>query len=121
MSMGLPIIDQAVLDELRASVGGDQGFVNELAAAYLSEGEGHIEQVAAGLASGDIASMVRPAHTLKSSSAALGAARLANICREIEHAAREGRTDGLEASVADARAAWDETAAAMRAMGLDAA
>ena len=118
MSMELPVIDQAVLDELRQSVGGDEAFVIELASAYLAEGEGHIEQVAAALAAGDIAGMVRPAHTLKSSSAALGAARLAHICREIEHAAREGRSDGLDAAVADARATWTETVAAMRAMGL---
>jgi HPt (histidine-containing phosphotransfer) domain-containing protein len=119
VSTDLPIIDHAVLDELRQSVGGDEAFVIELATTYLAEGEGHIQQVADALANGDIAGMVRPAHTLKSSSAALGAARLADISREIEHAAREERTDGLDAAVADARAAWAETAAQMRAMGLE--
>ena len=118
MSTELPIIDQAVLDELRQSVGGDEAFVVELATAYLSEGQGHIDQVADALARDDIEGMVRPAHTLKSSSAALGAARLSAICKEIEHAAREGRTEGLDALVADARAAWTETVAAMNAAGL---
>src|SRR5262245_36288529 len=119
MTSELPVIDQSVLDELRDSVGGDQAFIADLASTYLAEGDGHLQQVTEALASGDIAGMVRPAHTLKSSSAALGAARLAAISREIEHAAREGRTEGLDASVADARAAWTETVAAMRAMGLD--
>ncbi len=118
MNADLPIIDESVLNELRASVGGDEGFVVELAAAYLSEGEGHIEQVAAALASGDIAGMVRPAHTLKSSSAALGAARLAEICRHIEHAARDGQVDGLGALVDEAKTAWQDTVAAMTDMGL---
>jgi HPt (histidine-containing phosphotransfer) domain-containing protein len=115
----LPIIDTAVVDELRESVGGDQAFVADLAVTYLDEGDGHISQVEEALARGDIAGMVRPAHTLKSSSAALGAARLSALSREIEHAAREGRTDGLATAVGDARAAWNETVAAMRAMGLD--
>ena len=121
MSTELPIIDQAVLDELRQSVGGDEGFVVELAAAYLAEGEGHIQEVADALARGDVDGMVRPAHTLKSSSAALGAARLSQICKEIEHAAREGRTDGLDTAVADARTAWNDTVAAMSDLGLGAA
>jgi HPt (histidine-containing phosphotransfer) domain-containing protein len=115
----LPIIDQAVLEELRESVGGDQEFVADLATTYLSEGDGHIQAVEDALARGDTEGMVRPAHTLKSSSAALGAARLSALSKEIEHAAREGRMDALAASVADARAAWTETVAAMREMGLD--
>ena len=118
MSTELPIIDQAVLDELRQSVGGDEAFVVELATAYLAEGQGHIDQVADALARGDIEGIVRPAHTLKSSSAALGAARLSAICKEIEHAARDGRRDGLDDAVADARSAWTETVATMQAMGL---
>ena len=119
MTSDLPIIDQAVLDELRESVGGDQAFVADLATTYLAEGDGHIQQVEDALARGDIAGMVRPAHTLKSSSAALGATRLSAISKEIEHAAREERSDGLAAAVADARAAWNETVATMREMGLD--
>ena len=34
MTSELPIIDQAVLDELRDSVGGDQAFVADLASTY---------------------------------------------------------------------------------------
>ena len=119
MSSDLPIIDQAVLDKLRESVGGDQEFVADLAGTYLAEGDGHIQAVEDALARGDIEGMVRPAHTLKSSSAALGAARLSALSKEIEHAAREGRTDGLDASVAEARVTWTETVAAMREMGID--
>jgi HPt (histidine-containing phosphotransfer) domain-containing protein len=119
MTSELPIIDFAVVDELRESVGGDRAFVADLASTYLSEGDDHIQQITEALARGDIAGMVRPAHTLKSSSAALGAARLSAISKEIEHAAREGRADGLDEALASAREAWTETAAAMRAIGLD--
>ncbi len=111
-------LDGAVVDELRASVGGDETFVHELVAAYLAEGLIHLEAMAVALAKGDIEGVVRPAHTLKSSSAALGAMRLSQICRGIEHAAREGRTEGLAEAADEARLAWAMTEAAMRAEGL---
>jgi HPt (histidine-containing phosphotransfer) domain-containing protein len=51
--------------------------------------------------------LVRPAHTLKSSSATVGAMRLSSVARELEMA---GRTGSLEASVREsldsARAEW---------------
>jgi HPt (histidine-containing phosphotransfer) domain-containing protein len=118
MSTELPIIDQAVLDELRQSVGGDDAFVQELATTYVAEGAAHLQAIVDALASGDIAGIVRPAHTLKSSSAALGAARLAEISRGIEHAARDGRTDGLADAIDNAQATWALTELAMREDGL---
>ena len=48
------ILDQAVLAELRASVGGDDAFVHELAGAYLAEGTTHLDAMADALASGDL-------------------------------------------------------------------
>ncbi len=113
MSDEMPILDDAIIAELRESVGGDDGFVAELAAAYLAEGPEHVRAMEAALARGDVAGAVRPAHTLKSSSAALGAMRVSAIGKAIEHAAREGRTEGLETAVAEASTAWDQTVAAM--------
>jgi HPt (histidine-containing phosphotransfer) domain-containing protein len=118
MSDEIPILDDAVLAELRESVGGDDEFVAELVGTYLAEGETHLSEMIGALAGGDPAAIVRPAHSLKSSSAALGAARLSTICREIEHAGREGRFDGLPASLEVAQAAWEATVAEMTARGL---
>jgi HPt (histidine-containing phosphotransfer) domain-containing protein len=115
---GIPVLDEAVISELRESVGGDDSFVAELASAYLAEGEQHLAAMEEALARGDIAGVVRPAHTMKSSSASLGAMRLSLIAKSIEFAAREGRVEGLEAAVADARAAWDLTVAAMTERGM---
>ena len=71
--------------------------------------------VAAARARGDAAAIVRPAHTLKSSSASLGAMRLSAICREIEEAGARGldRT-GWSTTSSCARATWDETLAALQ-------
>ena len=115
---GRPLVDLDVIAELRDATGGDMDFVRELVATYVGEGEDHVAALDAALAAGDVAGLVRPAHTLKSSSASVGAMRLAAICRDIEESSRSGRLDGLAGRVAEARTTWDETLAALRADGL---
>ncbi len=118
MTEQLPIIDQQALDALRDSVGGDDAFVADLVSTFLAEGADHLAQLEAAAANGDVAASVRPAHSLKSSSAALGAARMSHISREIEMAGREGRGDGLALSVDSARSTWTATVAELKARGL---
>lgn len=112
------ILDQAVIAELRESTGDDDEFVRELVEAYLSEATGYLEAMKAAAAAGDAAAIVRPAHTLKSSSATMGAMRLAGICRGLEEAGRAGRTEGFAQDVERAHAVWAETVEALKAAGL---
>jgi HPt (histidine-containing phosphotransfer) domain-containing protein len=55
---------------------------------YLDSAPDLIERMRAGLAAGDHEAVRTAAHTLKSSSANLGAAGLADLCRRLELAAR---------------------------------
>ena len=112
------VLDRSVVDELRDSVGGDEEFIADLVSTYVSEGSGHFAAMQAAADAGDAAAIVRPAHTLKSSSAALGAMRLSAIAREIEMAGRDGTTDGLSERVKEARQAWDDTLNEMAGAGL---
>lgn len=109
------ILDEDVLDELRSSVEGDRSFVVELIEAYVADGATHVAEVETAVADGDAGSLVRPAHTLKSSSATVGAQRLAALARDLEVA---GRSGNLEASIAERmpqlREAWEEATAALR-------
>ena len=118
MTAELPLLDDSVLDELRASIGGDEEFVRDLVATFLAEEPGNVEQVVAAARAGDAEAIIRPAHTLKSSSAAIGAARLSAISRQIEFAGREGRAADLAALAEEAQQAWAETVEALRAAGL---
>jgi len=118
MSDELPVLDASGLAELRASVGGDDDFVRDLISTFLSEEPANLELVAAAAARGDAEAAIRPAHTLKSSAAAIGAARLSTICRQIEFAGREGRAADLGMLTEQARAAWEATLEALRAQGL---
>jgi HPt (histidine-containing phosphotransfer) domain-containing protein len=113
-----PILDDTVIAELRESTGGDDDFVRELVEAYVSEAMGYLAAMTAAAAAADPAAIVLPAHTLKSSSATLGAMRLAAISRGIEEAARAGREDGLAADVEQAHLTWAATLKALTAAGL---
>ncbi len=109
-------LDATVLDELLASVEGDRDFVVELIEAYLADSASHVEAIDAAVAAGDTEALVRPAHTLKSSSATLGASRLAATARELELTARSGSLAGAgEDAAKRVHDEWTTTSEALRA------
>jgi HPt (histidine-containing phosphotransfer) domain-containing protein len=112
-----PVLDAGVLTGLTASVGGDRGFVVDLIETYLADGEGQVQAIDAALRANDSAALVRPAHTLKSSSATLGAMRIAHAARELESSGRSGLPgqDAPEALAARLHDEWAEAVAALRA------
>jgi HPt (histidine-containing phosphotransfer) domain-containing protein len=59
-----------------------------------------MEQIRAGLPSGDILTVRRAAHSLKSNSASFGANRLAEAARDLEMIARNNTLEGAEAKFA---------------------
>jgi HPt (histidine-containing phosphotransfer) domain-containing protein len=108
----LHVVDKEILAELLASTGNDVGFVRELIETYLADTPAQIEAMTAAVEAGDAASLVRPAHTLKSSSATVGAMRLSSVARELEAAGRSGSLDataraGLDAAHTEWQAATD--------------
>lgn len=107
------VLDAAVLAELSASVQGDRAFVLELVNAYLADGAAQVDAIEAAIAADDAAGLVRPAHTLKSSSATVGAMRLAAASRELEMAGRSGSVE--PASGASLRSDWEAAVAALEA------
>jgi two-component system sensor histidine kinase/response regulator len=109
----LPVLDEAVLAELTSSVQDDRPFVVELVNAYLADGPAQVDAIEAAVAANDAAALVRPAHTLKSSSATVGAQRLAAASRELEMVGRSGSLDS--ASAASLRADWEAAVAALQA------
>lgn len=109
------ILDPTILDELVASVEGDRGFVVELIEAYLTDGIAHVGAIGAALSAGDAGAMLRPAHTLKSSSATVGAMQLSSTARELETTARSGSLGAAgEAAAGRIPGEWDVTTAALR-------
>lgn len=88
------------LDRMRAlveMVGDDPAFVDELVDAYLEDAPRQLAAARAAIEAGSAQELVRPAHTLKSNSANVGAATLGALCRGLEEQARAGTTDGAAA------------------------
>lgn len=90
-------LDPRALDEVLAMAGGDPEFVAEVVVEYLSDSAANV--VALRTTTG--AALERTAHTLKSTSASVGAAALAAICLEIELAAKAGPVDPVLIAAAE--------------------
>lgn len=111
-----PLLDESVLAELLASTGDDVAFVRDLLETYLSETPEQLDAIRAAVAANDAAALVRPAHTLKSSSATLGAMRLSAAGRELEMMGRSGTLDSTTQGTVDAaNATWQATSEAAQA------
>lgn len=85
-------LDASALDALRAlDKDGTRGVMRRVFGIYLKNAPVLIEEIQAGAAASDLDRLGRAAHSLKSSSRSVGAANLAEICRELERSASEGR------------------------------
>ena len=103
-------IDRTVFDSLVEMTGGEMEFVDELVDTYLEDADEQLIALRDALAASDGPALVRPAHSLKSSSLNVGAMELGVQCRELEELARLGnvpdaaaRVAGISASFAAAR------------------
>ena len=86
-----PAIDPDAFARLAEITGGELDFVDELVDTYLADGEQIVEQLRDAAARGAVGDLVRPVHSLKSSSLNVGALRVGDQCRALEEAARKGQ------------------------------
>lgn len=82
------VVDRKAVTELRELM--DQEF-DQLVATFLANSPGLLEKIGQAAKQQDLAALIDPAHSLKSSSANLGALKLSAVARGIETASREGR------------------------------
>lgn len=85
-----PAIDIVALDLLVEMIGADEPTaILDLLDTYLSDSTRQINALRAAFAAGDIPSVHRIAHSMKSSSATFGALGLSKHCENLERAARD--------------------------------
>jgi HPt (histidine-containing phosphotransfer) domain-containing protein/HAMP domain-containing protein len=94
-----PVLDLQVLAQVRGLERGAPGLLARLAEVYAPSSVQQLQAGEAALALGDAAALERSLHTLKSSSASLGALRLARRCARLGTLAQRGAFD-------EVRAAW---------------
>ncbi len=86
-----PALDEAVLKELRQTLGGAQGdLFDEVVDAGCKETEALVQALAAAVRAGDVAAGREAAHSLKATCETLGARALAAQARELERQCRGG-------------------------------
>jgi len=98
-AIDLPRTDPDALARLERF--GGRKLLHEMIALYLENAPGRLAAAADGVAAGDPVAAENALHSLKSSSAQLGALRLSRLCEEGEAIARGGRLEGI-AEVLDA-------------------
>lgn len=93
----LPPLDMQVLASLRA-LGDDEDpdFLEDLIRMYLSDAPKHLQMMRKAVEAKDAATLKVAAHTLKSSSANLGAVPFSELCKGLEYMGREVIEAGKE-------------------------
>jgi signal transduction histidine kinase/CheY-like chemotaxis protein len=98
-------LDNSALDAVRQlDPDGSDRLLSRLIALYRDDSSQLLADIDNGLKAGDAEAVARAAHTLKSSSANLGATNVAAIARQIETSARGGDIAGLAGSVTNLKA-----------------
>ncbi len=110
-----PILDPQAIDALRELNPDDNGeFVREIAGIFLDDTPQRIAELDSSLKSGDVTRFIRAAHSIKGSSANMGATFLKAAAERLEHHAKEHAMEGVDAMINDIKAEWNRAEAAIR-------
>ena len=107
------MIDDSVLTELRDVLGDE---VDKIISVYLEDAPRLIAQLERAVATNDPIALRVSAHTLKSSSANIGATTLSNAARDLEHGARDGTLQSPGNVVAKIVSEFAQVRSALQAM-----
>ena len=93
----LPIINRTALEELRAlDPDNPDAFLAEIINAYLNDTHQRLSDLEQCMAAGDMISFIRAAHTIKGTSANLGALSLRAAAEALEHTTRKDNIVPME-------------------------
>jgi HPt (histidine-containing phosphotransfer) domain-containing protein len=105
---------EAVLEGLRAlEMSGSPGLLGRFIGMYVANARDLLETLHAAAAQTDVKSLHMAAHSLKSTSATLGATRLSGLCKELELQARRGSVDNPGALVEAIAGEYERTRRAL--------
>jgi HPt (histidine-containing phosphotransfer) domain-containing protein len=111
------LVDMSVIESLK-ELGGDDdpNLVFELIEMFLSDTPLRMRDIKSALASGDLKLLERAAHTLKSSSANVGALGLSELAKAIEERARGQHLSEVPSLFARSSAHFDRVAVQLRSL-----
>lgn len=102
------VIDPQAIENLRALNPGDNDeFLREIAGIFLEDTPLRIVELDQSLAAGDVPKFTRAAHSIKGSSANLGAMALRNVAEKLEHQSRTAGLGSVTAGVAEIKTEFE--------------
>lgn len=112
---GVPAIDQAALQAIYEMAGEDpSSFLVEVIDSYLEDAPDLLQAIQTSVANGDAKELRHAAHTLKSTSAMLGATTLKELCKQLETMASNGTTATASAISGNLEAEYERVKAALQ-------
>lgn len=87
----MPAIEKTTFEELKQMSGAD--FINELIDAFLDDAPHMIQNMQTAVATGDVESFRRNAHSLKSNAYTFGATELGALAKELEFMGKANNLD----------------------------
>lgn len=115
---GMPVaglLDEQALARLHElDPEGKSGLVARVLATYTRSLDSLLAQLATAREAADAQGQRHVVHTLKSSSASVGALKLSELCADIERRLREGPLEGLDGQLDDLRTEGERVLAALR-------
>ena len=108
-----PAINPEIVQDLREIMGAE---FSSLVNVFLEDAPRSLARLAASAATSDIDALVAPAHSLKSTSANLGAMELSAMAKHIEHSARQHNLPDAVQRVTELANEFKRAESALRAM-----
>ncbi|AUI68103.1 response regulator [Beggiatoa leptomitoformis] len=105
----LDTLKTQITEALTLLVGDEQALLLELVETYLHDSQELVKNMQTyPSATMDLQTVERASHSLKSSSASLGAVALAELCRQVESQTRQGQTQGLTEKIQQLAAEYQQ-------------
>jgi HPt (histidine-containing phosphotransfer) domain-containing protein len=116
---GVRVLDPAVIDGLRETLGPEEAHVLDTAVSlFFGRSTMRLREARDAAARGDSQVLASLAHQLRGGASQLGAERMAHVASQIEEVARNGAVDRATVLVGDLMEAFIDTRAALRQLGL---
>ena len=103
-----PVIDLEAIANLRSLNPGDNDeFLSEIVNIFLADTPLRIDELEQSLSAGDVPKFARSAHSIKGSSANLGAMSLRAVAEKLEHQSRKEGLAGVTPLLGEIKAQFD--------------
>ncbi len=109
------VLDAKALQALQAMFGDNADLIlKEMIDCYLEDAPQYLRAIAQAIADNDATKLHHASHTLKSTSATLGAIKLSNLCKELETLSRNGHTGDGASKLPQLEAQYEQAKAALQ-------